>query len=73
VDIYLSGVDGDPPIKRISTGILKPGASKTLKINYSLPLNGTAKGKSFRAVIDPDNTVQESDETNNTKVSGPIP
>lgn len=73
MDIYLSGVDGDPPIKRISTGILKPGASKTLKINYSLPLNGTAKGKSFRAVIDPDNTVQESDETNNTKVSGPIP
>jgi hypothetical protein len=72
VDIYLSGVDGDSLIKRISTGTLQPGASKTLKINYSLPLNGTATGKSFKAVIDPDNTVQESDETNNTAVSGPI-
>jgi subtilase family serine protease len=72
VNIYLSGEDGDSLIKRISTGTLQPGASKTLKLNYSLPLNGTAKGKSVKGIIDPDNIVQEFDETNNTAVSGPI-
>jgi subtilase family serine protease len=72
VDIYLLGVDGDSLIKRISTGILQPGASKTLKLNYSLPLNITATGKSVKGIIDPDNTLQESDETNNTAVSDPI-
>ena len=72
VDIYLSGADGDSLIKRISTGILQPGVSKTLKLNYSLPLNGTAKGKFVKGVIDSDKTVQESNEMNNTAVSGPI-
>ena len=72
VAIYLSGGDGDSLIKRISTGVLQPGASRTLKLNYSLPLNSTATGKSVKGIIDSDNIVQESDETNNTAISGLI-
>lgn len=71
VEIYLS--DGKNYLKRISTGKLKVGGNKVLRINYRLPSGQTASGKDVIAVIDPDDAIVETDEKNNILLSGPIP
>ncbi len=68
VEIYLS--DGVSYLKRISTGKIKVGGNKLITINYGLPKNQSASGKCLVAVIDPDDTVVETDETNNVVLSG---
>jgi len=77
VRFYLStdGVyngDGDP-MKQVATGTIKVGKSKTKTFSYTLPLEETASGEYIIAVIDADNTVAESNESNNYVVFGPIP
>jgi len=71
VEIYLS--DGQDYLKQISVGKLKVGGNKTLKINYSLPSGQSASGKEVFAVIDPADTIVETNETNNVVIYGPIP
>jgi hypothetical protein len=71
-NFYLSGEGGDLLMKHLSIGSLRPGASKTLRFNYFLPLNDTATGKFVKVIIDPDRVVEESDETNNALTFGPI-
>ena len=72
VEIYLS--NGEDNLKRTSLGKLKVnGKDKILKINRSLPAGQTASGKDIIAVIDPDDTAVETNETNNVILHGPIP
>jgi Papain family cysteine protease/CARDB len=68
VEIYLS--DGMAYLKRISTGRIKVGGSKSVKITCNLPRNQSASGKQLMAVIDPDDTLVEKDEKNNVIASG---
>ncbi len=68
VEIYLS--EGATYLKRISTGKLKVGGNKSITINYSLPKNKNASGKHLIAVIDPDDTLAETNEKNNVVISG---
>jgi len=70
VQIYLS--DGAGYLKRISTGKIKVGGNKLIKISYSLPKGQSASGKYLLAVIDPDDTLVESNEKNNVIVSGTL-
>ena len=67
VEIYLS--DGGAYLKRTSTGKINAGASKAITISYSLPKGQSASGKRLIAVIDPDDTVVETNEKNNVVVS----
>ena len=77
VDFYLSDDDqydeGDTFLKRISTGPIKAGDSTVKKLRYRLPAGESASGKYIMAVIDPEDVVTESDETNNEVAYGPIP
>jgi C1A family cysteine protease len=68
VEIYLSG--GAAYLKRVSTGKIKVGASKSIKITYSLRKNESASGKHLIAVIDPDDALVETNEKNNVVASG---
>jgi hypothetical protein len=70
VEIYLS--DGAGYLKRISTGKIKHGENKLIKISYNLPKGQSASGKYLLAVIDPDDTFVESNEKNNVIVSGTL-
>ena len=78
VKIYLSD-DGnynegvDTFLKKVSTGKIKVGADKTVKLSYSLPTGQNASGKYAIAVIDADDTIVEEDEGNNHITFGPIP
>lgn len=65
VELYLSGNLADTLIKRLSTGKLKAGGSKVLKITYTLPTGQSASGRDIYAIIDADATVQETNEDNN--------
>jgi uncharacterized repeat protein (TIGR01451 family) len=65
VEIYVSGDVDDHLIKRVSTGKLKAGKSKILKISYTLPAGESASGRDIYAFIDVDKTVEEQDEENN--------
>ena len=60
-------------MKQVATGTIKVGKSKTKTFSYTLPLEETASGEYIIAVIDADNTVAESNESNNYVVFGPIP
>jgi hypothetical protein len=71
VEIYLS--DKQNYLKRISIPKLKAGGSKLLTLNYTLPSKQNASGKDVIAVIDPDDTIVETNEGNNIVVYGPIP
>jgi subtilase family serine protease len=64
VDIYLN---------QVATGTIKAGKSKTRTLSYNFSTGETASGKYVMAVIDADNTVEESNESNNYVVFGPIP
>jgi len=78
VKFYLSD-DGnydegaDTFLKKVSTGKIKVGASKTKKLSATLVTGITASGKNIVAVIDADHAVVEEDETNNEIPFGPIP
>ena len=41
--------------------------------NVKLPAGTAASGMYVIAVIDPDHTVKETDDTNNTVAAGPLP
>jgi hypothetical protein len=77
VDFYLSDnatyENGDTPLKSVSTGKIKVGRSKSIKLSYSFPVGQTATDKYVIAVIDKDNLLVELDKTNNTIASEPIP
>jgi hypothetical protein len=77
VDFYLSDDatydEGDTQLKRSSTGKIKAGRSKVIRLSYNFPKGQNAMDKYIIAVIDPGNLVTETDETNNTIVYGPIP
>ena len=59
-------------LKSISTGKLKAGKGKSVSVNYNLSPGVLGSGKYVIAVIDPDNFVSETNESNNM-VYGPIP
>jgi subtilase family serine protease len=76
VNFYLSTDDtsgeGDYLLKAVSTGNLKAGASKAIKLSINLPTGETASGKYVIAAIDSNNTLAELEESNNIIVYGPI-
>jgi hypothetical protein len=77
VGFYLSDDDtydeGDTQLKQSSTGKIKVGRSKSIKLSNSFPVGQTATDKYIIAVIDGGNSVAEIDETNNIKPSDQIP
>jgi hypothetical protein len=78
VQFYLSDDENyddgvDTLLKKVSTGIIKAGASSTKKMSYSLATGVTATGKYIIAVIDADHAAVEEDEANNAIPWGPIP
>ena len=77
VDFYLSDnatyEDGDTPLKSVSTGKIKVGRSKSIKLSLSLPVRQTANDKYIIAFIDRENTLVELDKANNIIVSDAIP
>ena len=64
--------EGDTQLKRSSTGKIKAGRSKVIRLSYNFPKGQNAMDKYIIAVIDPGNLVTETDETNNIVVFGPI-
>lgn len=56
---------GDELLKESSTGKIKSGMSKNKKLKYKFPIDESASGQYVIAVIDADNTITESNETNN--------
>jgi C1A family cysteine protease len=70
VKIYMA--DGNAPLKGFSVGKLKPGSTKTLNVKCTLPSGQSGSGEDLLAVIDPDDTAEETDEGNNIIVC-PIP
>lgn len=66
---YLSGDSTwdatDTELKQVSTGTVKTGKTKAKKLSYSFPTGSSASCQYVIAVIDTDNTVEESSEANN--------
>lgn len=60
-------------LKQLASGTVKANKSKAKKLSYTFPFNETASHKYLIAVIDADNTIAETDESNNTIVSGLVP
>jgi hypothetical protein len=65
--------EGDLLLKQVASGTIKANSSKNKQLSYTLPLNGTASQKYIIAVIDADNVITESNESNNSIVSGLVP
>jgi subtilase family serine protease len=65
--------EGDTLLKQFPSGTIMAGGSLTGNIKFNLPSGQTASGKYVIAVIDADNTVTESNESNNQVIYGPIP
>lgn len=63
---------GDTPLRSFSTGKIKAGNSKAMRLSFNFPSGQTATGEYIIAVIDNDNLVMEIDKTNNVIVFGPI-
>jgi Neprosin/CARDB len=63
----------DTLLKSFSTGKLKVGKGKNINLSYNLPTRILGSGKYVIAVIDPDNLVAETNESNNIVAFGPIP
>jgi streptogramin lyase len=63
----------DTFVKQKATGMIKAGKSKTGAFRCEFSVGETALGKFIIAVMDADNTVSESNESNNFVVFGPIP
>lgn len=64
--------EGERQLKSVSTGTIKAGKSKAIRLSYNFPKGQNDTNKYLIVVIDPDNLVAEIDETNNTIVFGPI-
>ncbi len=62
----------DTFLKRVSTGKVKAGASKTKKLSYSFEVGESATGRYIVALIDADNAVDEHLDTNNEVPFGPV-
>jgi len=69
VNFYLSDDEaydeGDTPLKQSSTGKIKVGRSKSIKLSYTFPVGQSATDRYILVVIDGANSVAEIDETNN--------
>jgi subtilase family serine protease len=52
---------------------MKVGKVKNKKLKYKFPLGETATGKYVIAVLDADNSIKETNESNNNIHFGPIP
>ena len=77
VSLYLSAdetVDaGDTPVGSVTTNLaLKPGKSKTVKLRFTFPGTLPDGSYSLLAFLDADNTVAESDDSNNVSSVGPV-
>jgi streptogramin lyase len=68
---YDEGIDKF--LKQVATGTVKAGKNMIKTLSYSFPLGEMASGKYIIVVIDANNTVTESNESNNYVVFGPIP
>lgn len=69
-----SAFDSDDTfLKQVATGEVKVQSSKFRTLAFKLPKGTDAKGKFILAVLDADNAIDESNETDNTVVSGPLP
>jgi cytochrome c peroxidase len=64
--------EGDIRLKQVATGEIKASKSKTKTFSYSFKYGTDAAGKYIIAVIDADNTVEESNESNNYAIYGPV-
>jgi putative Ig domain-containing protein/CARDB protein len=77
VRFYLSNdavVDGsDTLLKEVSVRTLRAGGTRSIRLSVSLSLGTSASGRFVIAVLDANNAVAETSETNNTIVFGPIP
>jgi len=77
VRFYLSGNStfetDDTLLASTTTGSLKKGKSKKKKLQVTLPTGSNASGQAVIAVIDPEQSVSERDENNNSISSGPLP
>jgi hypothetical protein len=56
---------GDTFLKQVATGKVKVNKPKTKKLSYSFQTGQSASGQYVIAVIDADNAISESNETNN--------
>jgi uncharacterized delta-60 repeat protein len=64
---------GDILLKKVSSGTIKAGSIKNMTFSCPVPaIASSAIGKYLIAVVDADNVVPETDETNNTGVYGPM-
>ena len=68
IGLYLSDGTEDVLLQRIRVGAIRAGSSKIMRLNANLPQGASASGKSIIALIDADNTVDESDKNNNRVV-----
>jgi murein DD-endopeptidase MepM/ murein hydrolase activator NlpD len=77
INLYLSQSEtlGENAVflKKLSVGSLKAGASRVIKWTHNLPVNIQATGKYVIAVIDPVDTILETNEGNNIVIYGPVP
>ena len=64
---------GDTLLKEMSVSSLKSNKAKPKKLKVSLPTGSSASGQTVIAVLDVANSVNESNEANNTIVSLPLP
>ena len=65
--------EGEILLSTVQTALLGPGRTKQLKLKVTLQPGVSASGKFVLAVVDPADTLAESNETNNMVVFGPIP
>lgn len=65
--------EGDTFLRQVTISALKPGKSKSKKIEYTLPTSQTAAGQYVIAAVDATGLIVELDETNNSALFGPIP
>jgi hypothetical protein len=63
----------DTFLKQVSTGKVKVERSKFRTLAFNFQKGTTIEGKFILAVLDANETIDESDETNNTIVFGPLP
>lgn len=66
--------EGDVLIREVAIPPLKPGRGKKWTIKkLKLPGSGDVEGKMLLGIIDPENKIVESDETDNELGLGPFP
>ncbi len=63
---------GDTILKESTIKKLKPGRGRTMKVKVKLPAGVSAAEKYLFAVIDAEGAIPETDETNNTPMTGPV-